>query len=93
MKKIQILCLSGSLRALSYNTAALYALEQLAPGYMEVSVFEQMKDLPLFNSDIKSENTPSVTALQDDVYHADALIIASPEYAHGISGVLKNALG
>ncbi len=92
MKSIRILCFSGSLRARSYNTAALYALKQLAPEYMEVKVFEQMKELPLFNPDIENENIVSVSALQDEVYNTDGLIIASPEYAHGISGVLKNAL-
>ncbi|HED34219.1 MAG TPA: NAD(P)H-dependent oxidoreductase [Gammaproteobacteria bacterium] len=89
---MHILCLSGSLRALSYNTAVLYALKQLAPAHIQVGVFEQMKDLPLFNPDIENENIAPVSALQDEVYHADGLIIASPEYAHGISGVLKNAL-
>jgi len=34
----------------------------------------------------------SVQRLRDNIKHADGLIIASPEYAHGISGVMKNAL-
>jgi len=92
MKNIRILCLSGSLRALSYNTAVLYALKQLIPVHIEMKIFEQMKDLPLFNPDIENAHIASVAALQNEIYNADGLIIASPEYAHGISGVLKNAL-
>jgi NAD(P)H-dependent FMN reductase len=55
-------------------------------------VFEGLGLLPLFNADLEPEPPRSVTLFREAVAAADALIIASPEYAHGISGVLKNAL-
>ena len=48
--------------------------------------------MPLFNPDIEETDPLSVATLRNQIIAADALIIASPEYAHGITGVLKNAL-
>src|SRR5690349_11997273 len=48
--------------------------------------------LPLFNPDLEADPPPAVREFRDAVGRADALIVASPEYAHGISGVLKNGL-
>lgn len=87
-----ILGLSGSLRTQSYNTAALDALARLAPAHVQVQVFRGLGDLPLFNPDIEENNLPTVHALKRAMSLADGLFIASPEYAHGISGVMKNAL-
>ena len=92
MEQFRILGLSGSLRKASYNSAALSALSALAPAHIEVVVFEGMADLPLFNPDREDERIPAVAALRSQLKNSDGLIIASPEYAHGISGVLKNAL-
>ncbi len=46
----------------------------------------------MFNPDLESSLPEPVTGLRDAVGNADALLIASPEYAHGISGPMKNAL-
>lgn len=48
--------------------------------------------LPLFNPDLEARLPASAAGLREKIAVADALIIASPEYAHGVSGVLKNAL-
>ncbi len=92
MKSVRILCLSGSLRKVSYNTAVLQALSTLAPRGMDVVLFPAMGELPLFNPDRDEAPISSVDALRHEIDMADGLIIASPEYAHGISGVMKNAL-
>lgn len=89
---INILALSGSLRAKSYNTAALTALAAIAPAKVRVTIFDGLGDLPLFNPDLDAGAVPAVQRLRFALADADGLIIASPEYAHGISGVLKNAL-
>lgn len=91
MNRINLLALSGSLRKASYNTAALKALQQLAPEDVEI-IMGQIKDLPLFNPDRENETIPALQELKAALAEADGLIIASPEYAHGISGPLKNAL-
>jgi NAD(P)H-dependent FMN reductase len=89
---MKVIALSGSLRAASINTALLRAAARLAPQGMQVEVFGGMGELPLFNIDLEASVPPSVAALRAAVGGADALLIASPEYAHGVSGVIKNAL-
>jgi chromate reductase, NAD(P)H dehydrogenase (quinone) len=89
---MQVLALSGSLRAASINTALLHAAVQLAPAGMTVQVFGGIADLPLFNIDLEQAVPAPVAALRAAVAGADALLIASPEYAHGVSGVMKNTL-
>lgn len=92
MTPFRVLALSGSLRAVSYNTALLRACAKLAPAGVAVEVFPGMGDLPLFNPDLAGETIPVVRRYWDALAGADGLLIASPEYAHGVSAVLKNAL-
>jgi chromate reductase, NAD(P)H dehydrogenase (quinone) len=89
---MQVLALSGSLRAASINTALLRAAARLAPPGLMVQVFGGIGDLPLFNIDLEQAVPAPVVALREAVAGADALLIASPEYAHGVSGVMKNTL-
>ncbi len=90
--KINILALSGSLRRLSYNTAMLEAISELAPEHVEVNVYKKLGELALFNPDLNENEVSSFLHLTKCLANADGLIIACPEYAHGITGVLKNAL-
>jgi len=89
---MNFLAISGSLRKASYNTAALNALKTLAPSHTDIIVFSKLGEIPLFNPDRESEVIPALEELRMLLAQADGLIISSPEYAHGISGVLKNLL-
>lgn len=89
---MHVLALSGSLRAASINSAFCRAAARLARSPLQVSVFPGLGRLPLFNPDLETSAPGAVQELRDAVSRADALVIASPEYAHGISGVMKNAL-
>jgi chromate reductase, NAD(P)H dehydrogenase (quinone) len=89
---LNVLAISGSLRAASINSAFCRAAARLAPAPMRISVFAGMAMLPLFNPDLETDPPRAVREFRTAVGSARALIIASPEYAHGISGVLKNAL-
>jgi len=89
---MNVLAISGSLRKASINSAFCRAAARLAPGPMQVSVFMGMGSLPLFNPDLEAHPPSAVQNFRMAVSRADALIIASPEYAHGISSVMKNAL-
>jgi len=92
---MRVLAISGSLRRASTNTAALEALTRLAPKGVKVLVYRDLAKLPPFNPDNDIEDKPkpeSVENLRALIGASDALIIAAPEYAHGIPGVLKNAL-
>jgi chromate reductase, NAD(P)H dehydrogenase (quinone) len=89
----RVLCLSGSLRRVSSNTAALQAAKQLAPSTIDLELYEGLGALPLFSPDDETEAVPaSVLALREAVGRADALLIACPEYAHGVPGAFKNLL-
>lgn len=90
-----ILTVSGSLRARSTNTELLKALALLAPSHLTVLAYDGLVRLPLFNPDLDVEGaTPpiEVTLLRQAIAACDALVISSPEYAHGVPGALKNGL-
>ena len=88
----QILAISGSLRAASSNTAILKAALQLAPDKLEIVLFDGLRDLPHFNPDLELAPPASVLEFQKLLQESSAVIISSPEYAHGVPGSLKNAL-
>ena len=90
---MKILAISGSLRSQSSNTAILRAAQILAAPRIEVEVFDQLGDLPHFNPDFDEVAVPdSIVRFRGMVASAGALMISSPEYAHGVPGSLKNAL-
>jgi chromate reductase, NAD(P)H dehydrogenase (quinone) len=94
-KPIRVLAISGSLRGASTNRAALEALARLAPEGVKLLVYGDLAKLPPFNPDDDIEDKPKpepVATLLALVAASDALVIAAPEYAHGIPGALKNAL-
>ncbi|MEO8177160.1 MAG: NADPH-dependent FMN reductase [Sphingomicrobium sp.] len=91
MSAIRIAALSGSLRAASINTARLREIASSVPSSHNVD-FVPLGALPFFNPDIEVAPPAVVSAFRAKIGAADAIIIASPEYAHGVSGVLKNAL-
>jgi NAD(P)H-dependent FMN reductase len=90
---MRILAISGSLRARSSNTALLRAAAELAPEAVEVSIYGGLADLPHFNPDLDNGAVPSpVRDFRAQLQASDGVLISSPEYAHGVPGVLKNAL-
>jgi chromate reductase, NAD(P)H dehydrogenase (quinone) len=91
-RAIRILAISGSLRKISSNTSLLQAAMMLSPEKVEIKLYGGLGELPHFNPDLESTEPASVTDLRHQLRSADGLIISSPEYAHGIPGVLKNAL-
>ena len=48
--------------------------------------------LPLYNPDLEHPVPDQVVGLRGQIADSQALLIASPEYAHGVTGSLKNAL-
>ncbi|MEZ4365635.1 MAG: NAD(P)H-dependent oxidoreductase [Kofleriaceae bacterium] len=90
-KPLSILGLAGSLRARSFNRAALRAAQELAPADVTITTFD-LDGLPGYNDDLEASPQAQVVALRDAIRAADAILIASPEYNYSIPGVLKNAL-
>jgi len=89
---LRLLALSGSLRAVSLNTAALRAAAALAPPNVEIVLYDGLAGLPHFNPDHEASPGAAVRDLQARVAAADGLLISCPEYAHGVPGSFKNAL-
>lgn len=89
---MKLLALCGSLRAASLNAALLRCAARLAPPDITLHLFGGIGELPLFNPDLEAAVPAPVQALRQAVAEADALLIASPEYAHGVSSAIKNAL-
>lgn len=92
-RPIRVLGISGSLRRSSYNTAALRAAAQVAPGDMQIEIIT-LHGIPNFDADLEAGDgpLPEVERLRTAIAEADALLIATPEYNWSIPGVLKNAL-
>ncbi|GHH29085.1 NADPH-dependent FMN reductase [Streptomyces rubradiris] len=90
---MRILGLCGSLRAGSLNAAVLRSAAELVVPPRELLIDPGLGRLPFFDADVEMTALPQVVAeLRGAVGAADGLLIATPEYAHGTSGVLKNAL-
>ena len=89
---MKVIAISGSLRAASINSAFCRAAARLAPPTLQVSFFDGLRSLPLFDPDLEADPPRPVREFRASVAEASALIIASPEYAHGVSGAMKNAL-
>lgn len=82
---------SGSLRAGSYNTAALRAAQELAPEDVEI-VIHDISGFPPFNQDNDANPLQMVTDLKAAIRAADAVIFSSPEYNYSVPGHLKNVI-
>jgi chromate reductase, NAD(P)H dehydrogenase (quinone) len=93
MPPVRVLGIAGSLRQGSYNRALLRAAAELAPSNgIELSQFD-LSPIPFYDGDAEAAGDPEpVAALRGAVREADALLLATPEYNRGTSGVLKNAL-
>ncbi len=90
---MRVLAISGSLRAGSTNTALLRAAARAAPAGMHVDLYDGLGTLPIYNADDDVEPPPApVRDLRARIAGSDGVLIACPEYAHGIPGGLKNAL-
>jgi chromate reductase len=90
---MRILAISGSLRAASANTRLIEALRLVAPARVEVVIWRGLDELPHFNPDLDGDAPPAaVLELRRQIGLCDGLVICSPEYAHGVAGMMKNAL-
>ena len=90
---MRILAICGSLRAKSSNGALLDAAAELAPAGVRVERFGGLGELPHFNPDVDVDPPPpAVARWRAALRDADAILLSSPEYVHGVPGALKDAL-
>lgn len=89
---MRITGIAGSLRKDSFNRALLRAAAELAPDDVDIRP-GSIDDIPLYNGDVEKEGIPdAVTRLKQDIVESNALLLVSPEYNHGIPGVMKNVI-
>ncbi len=89
---ITLVGISGSLRQQSYNSALLKAAADAAAEGIRIEI-HSIADIPLYNGDVEKQQFPeSVLALKTAIQQAQGLILATPEYNHGVPGVLKNTI-
>jgi len=63
------------------------------PGHVKLTIYDGLGNLPHFNPEIDTEfPPPPVSDFRSQLNNSAGVIISTPEYAHGIPGVLKNAL-
>lgn len=95
MRTLRLMGLSGSLRSNSTHDLILRTIaEELCPQDSQLFI-HGLSEIPLYNEDLDGEGaeTPApVSRLRQAVLEVDGIVIGSPEYNHGMSGVLKNAL-
>jgi len=92
MTPLQVVAFAGSLRQGSYNRSLLAACRELAPESLAVEILE-LGGVPLYDADLEaSGDPPAVARLKEAVAAADGLLIATPEYNHGVPAVTKNAV-
>ncbi len=88
---MKIVTLCGSLRAESSNAYLLKGLIKLRPEIVWVPL--DLSQLPYFEPERQYDNVPElVKTFRNEVAGADTLLIATPEYAHAMPGLLKNGL-
>ena len=87
-----LLGISGSLRRASLCTAVLQNIADVAENRATLDIFA-LDAVPLYNQDLDNESPPQpVAAFRQAIERAAGLVIVTPEYNYGMSGVLKNAL-
>jgi chromate reductase, NAD(P)H dehydrogenase (quinone) len=89
---VRIAGISGSLRQASFSTALIKLLAHHLQPAIELS-FVDISEVPLYNEDLDGAIKPAaVGALNAALAQADAVLFVTPEYNHGVPGVLKNTL-
>lgn len=91
MAELKLVGLCGSLRKASTNRLLML---EAARRFGDAEFVEGDLRLPLYDGDLEAESgiPAEVQTFADQIASADGVIVATPEYNKGISGVLKNAL-
>jgi chromate reductase len=90
---LRVLAICGSLRKKSFNLSVLRACAELAPPELKVEI-ARLNAIPMFNQDDWEESGMPAPAeeLRKAIVASDGVVISTPEYNHGVSGCLTNAI-
>lgn len=85
--------LVGSLRADSVNRQFAERLKHVAPDDVEITLAENLDQIPFYNEDIDGDSAPEAAkALRELVAQADRVLVVTPEYNATIPAVINNAI-
>lgn len=85
--------LVGSLRADSVNRKFAETLAELAPEGVELTIAENLEQIPFYNEDLDGDNVPAAAqALREQVAKSDRVLVVTPEYNATIPAVINNAI-
>ncbi|HVZ56573.1 MAG TPA: NADPH-dependent FMN reductase [Chitinophagaceae bacterium] len=88
-----LLALCGSTRPDSSNHRLIEAVMAMAGGALKRLPFAGISSVPAFNPDQVDQDTPgAILDFRKTLAKADAVLICTPEYAHGVPGALKNVI-
>ena len=91
LTQVRLVGLPGSLRKASFSRGTLMGLRNNLPDKVTLDILDPQ--LALYNEDQDRPDGPEeVHKFRQAIEGSDGLVIATPEYNHGIPGVLKNAL-
>lgn len=92
MKK-NIVAINGSASENSSNLNLLYKIAKLGKSKFDLTIFDDLTELPHFKTELTNENTPDkITKFRQLIQQADGIIICTPEYVFSIPSGLKNAI-
>ena len=87
----KLLGLAGSIRRASVSKAILQTLAENMPAQARLTLHD-LAEIPIYNQDLEQDLPASVAKLRQAIIDCDGMVIVSPEYNHGMSGVIKNAI-
>ncbi|HVF64117.1 MAG TPA: NADPH-dependent FMN reductase [Casimicrobiaceae bacterium] len=90
---LKILGIAGSLRQGSFNRRLLdHACRQSTPA-VAIDALD-IASVPLYDADIDTDaqRPAAVRRLKDAIAASDGVLFATPEYNHGVPGVMQNAI-
>lgn len=91
--KDNIFVIIGSASPNSSNQKLVDILAKLTEDEFNLTVFNDLKTLPHFDTGLSNGNPPKIIkAFRDEIEKADGIVICTPEYVFSIPSGLKNAI-
>jgi NAD(P)H-dependent FMN reductase len=91
--KKNIFIINGSASANSTNKKLIDNFVFLTKGYFNSEIFNDLKKLPHFDSELSINNTPEeILSFRSTIENANGILICTPEYIFSIPSGLKNAI-
>ncbi|MBU3822689.1 NAD(P)H-dependent oxidoreductase [Flavobacteriaceae bacterium XHP0103] len=91
--KKNVLGINGSASKNASNLAILKNIAHLSESEIELTILEDLSELPHFQTNLTDINVPDkIVEFRNKIEKADGIIICTPEYVFSIPSGLKNAL-